>query len=248
MELDQNTFELVEDYLEGKLTGVALSDFDRRLTTDPAFRALVDTQKEITIGIKKSAHFDLKKKLDVMHQETVASTSDLNVVHKKETDNSATHIPKETKTSLYKIISIAASVLFLLGLGLYFYSNDKSSSNNEIANTPDKSQEEKYATSPKRALLSKTIIIQQLEGDNFIDGNQKVNIKVYPHDKDLAYVFDGTTILLFTNPQKLDSKLAFFQISDQLILRYNNKHYSIQKTSEPKTAEEIIDLAPQLKN
>ncbi len=57
---------LIEQYLEGKLEGEVLYNFNRRLKADPEFRASVEQQRQLMEGIQ---YLGLKNELDNIHKD-----------------------------------------------------------------------------------------------------------------------------------------------------------------------------------
>ncbi len=61
--------ELIEKYLEGKLTGKSLEAFEERLGTDPAFSKAVKIQKNIQDALKTAGKMDFIQNLKAIQAE-----------------------------------------------------------------------------------------------------------------------------------------------------------------------------------
>jgi len=64
---------LVEQFLEGKLTGQALTDFESKMVIDADFKSDVDFQRIITKAVVTSGRTQLSEELDRVYQGTQAS-------------------------------------------------------------------------------------------------------------------------------------------------------------------------------
>jgi len=104
--------ELIENYYEGKLSDAEKTAFETRLVIDSDFKEEFDLYKNIVAGIKENGAANLKAKLKLVDDEL---------------DNEPLVLKLETnKTSLVKYLAIAASVILIISLGVYWNLSDKS--------------------------------------------------------------------------------------------------------------------------
>jgi uncharacterized protein YpiB (UPF0302 family) len=104
--------ELIETYFEGKLSDADKTAFETRLIIDSDFKEEVELYKNIVAGIKENGAANLKAKLKLVDDEL---------------DNEPAIIKLESrKSSLVKYIAIAASVVLVISLSLYWSLSNKS--------------------------------------------------------------------------------------------------------------------------
>ena len=104
--------ELIENYFEGKLSDADKTAFETRLIIDSDFKEEAELYKNIVAGIKENGAANLKAKLKLVDDEL---------------DNEPVIIKLETKkTSLVKYLAIAASVILVISLSVYWNLSDKS--------------------------------------------------------------------------------------------------------------------------
>lgn len=110
MILSEKDSNLIDQYLMRKLKGEELQNFHLRMETDNEFAEEVKLMTSIVKGIRKAGRKDLKSQINAIISEGAS-------VEKK-------------KINLFKIISIAASAIILIGIGYLLVSqNSKNTSN-----------------------------------------------------------------------------------------------------------------------
>lgn len=98
--------ELIEQYCEGKLTTQEKTDFETRLVIDSDFKEEFELYLVIVAGIKEQGENNLKTKLKLADNEL-------------DNDPKIIELKKENKTSI-KYWAVAATIVFILGLGLFW--------------------------------------------------------------------------------------------------------------------------------
>jgi len=101
--MKRTEIELIENYLEGKLTGAALADFEERLKTDPVFNNWVAEQKEL---VSKLNYYG---KRTALHEQLNAHHAELKQEQKLKNKS---RIAKFFITQ-YPTIAVAASVAII---------------------------------------------------------------------------------------------------------------------------------------
>lgn len=101
--------ELIENYVEGKLSETEKQDFETRLIVDGDFKEEFDLYKSVVVGIKASGLVNLKAKLKEADDELDSS----NVIELK----------PEKKKSYRLYYSIAASIILILGIAFVWQIN-----------------------------------------------------------------------------------------------------------------------------
>lgn len=100
MMLSERDHNLIEQYFLGNLTDEELHSFEQRLQTETGFAEEVKLMSGIIKGIKRAGRAELKS-------------------HIKELTEDIVYVPKTF--SLFKIVSIAASFIAIIGLGYFFW-------------------------------------------------------------------------------------------------------------------------------
>jgi hypothetical protein len=101
--------ELIENYVEGKLSENERRDFETRLIIDGDFKEEYDLYKSVVAGIKAAGFDDLKAKLKLADDELDSN----NIVKLKTV--------KRSNTRVY--LSIAASIVLILGIAFIWKIN-----------------------------------------------------------------------------------------------------------------------------
>ena len=98
--------ELIENYHEGRLNEEEKSSFEARLLNDSNLKLEFDIYKNIVTGIKEIGNKTLKENLISLDKEFDAETKTIEL--------------KNVKASYFKTFSIAASVLIIAGLSVFY--------------------------------------------------------------------------------------------------------------------------------
>lgn len=103
--------ELIENYVEGKLSEQEKQDFETRLIIDSDFKEEFDLYNTIVAGIQEAGRENLKAKLRLADEE----------LDNKQKIIDIKNMPKKQM----KYWAVAASVVFVIGIGLFFYMSNK---------------------------------------------------------------------------------------------------------------------------
>lgn len=98
--------ELIENYIEGKLSENERQDFETRLILDADFKEEFELYKAIVAGIKEQGEDNLKTKLKLADNEL-------------DNEPKIIELKKENKKSI-NYWAVAATIIFILGLGLFW--------------------------------------------------------------------------------------------------------------------------------
>ncbi len=116
----QDLYSQIEEYLTGRLTGEQLKTFEEKLKSDTEFAKEVQLYRELKSNISK-------KDLDFMTLINEVK-QDFHTNNTISTDNEGpSFTSKENKTRKVfplRYLAYAASILLLLGLGLWFFQNN----------------------------------------------------------------------------------------------------------------------------
>jgi hypothetical protein len=108
MKIDENTYELIERFNAGELTGDDLSNFLQRIQDDPELAREVEFSKGIDdFFFKNIEKIELREQLEKAYEKTILSRQ----------KNRHAEIKTKRWYNIKKIYKIAAGVLILLGLG-----------------------------------------------------------------------------------------------------------------------------------
>lgn len=103
--------ELIENYVEGRLSENEKQDFETRLIIDSDFKEEFDLYNTVVAGIQEAGRENLKAKLKLADNELDNKQNIINI--------------KNSQKKQTKYWAFAASVVFAIGIGLFFYMNDK---------------------------------------------------------------------------------------------------------------------------
>jgi len=67
---DLGTYELIQDYLGGKLNGEVLAEFERRMTSEKDFKQYVQNHKAANVFIRKKELNAIKRELQIIHDKS----------------------------------------------------------------------------------------------------------------------------------------------------------------------------------
>lgn len=65
--MDQETYDIIDKYLKGHMSEQEAGDFEIKISKDDSLREIVETEREIIKGIRRSAKIDFQKSLDEIH-------------------------------------------------------------------------------------------------------------------------------------------------------------------------------------
>jgi len=106
---EENKEEIIERYLENKLTGEELKEFEEKMATDAAFRREVALQKKIVRNVHTVGREQLRAQLKDIHKEMMAD---------QDTKEETKVVPLwQRKTVQY---AIAAAIALLMVAGVVF--------------------------------------------------------------------------------------------------------------------------------
>jgi S1-C subfamily serine protease len=103
----KNQLELIDEYLEGKLSGKALQDFEERLKSDPSLASEVNQMRTLNRELASfQSRKKLKEKLNSFHKELEPVKENIKVISFKD---------------YYRSLAIAASIAIVASLGSIAY-------------------------------------------------------------------------------------------------------------------------------
>ncbi len=111
----QSNIETIEAYLRDELSPELKADFEARMKTEEGLSEQVKTMKDLILGVSLAAENRIKKKLDSVESNLNKETFFVNK-------------PKEIKmsnSSKFRWIPLAASMLLLAAVGLFFLKSDE---------------------------------------------------------------------------------------------------------------------------
>lgn len=124
MELSENTFFEIHEYLKGNGNPAARADFEQRLRQDPELAQEVRLQKRIQSGLRAN---ELKKMFGQIHEQLLSEG--LLPANHEETKHTATKpLPVSTSRKLWPYTAAAASVVLAIGITWFFYWSPRSRS------------------------------------------------------------------------------------------------------------------------
>lgn len=110
----QDIYAYIDDYVSGTLKGSQLQEFEARLRSDSDFAAEIATYQQMQNTVSKK-DLDFMELLDEVDAEHRSTTTTLDAEVDKKSVAATPDLPK--KTSRFRLLALAASVLLLLGIG-----------------------------------------------------------------------------------------------------------------------------------
>jgi len=171
--MDETKFQQIEDYLNGELTGTALSEFEAQLNSDPALKTEVELHRDIDIALMDEDEIPFVQTLRDIHAKAPAEAEAATTPTKED----------DSKPSLYRRIlpfAVAAAAAILIAvfvLPILFPAPDAMQlSENTIGDAPtldiDRSTDMNETT--KNLLAS----YQKIEGKQYADAIPELT-KIY---------------------------------------------------------------------
>ncbi len=242
MNTNDDNIELIDRYLEDKLTEEELTDFKQQLSDDADFRETVEAQR---LAIAQIQHQAALKKMRQFGQELKAETP--------------VHTLKPKIRRLPPLLKIAVAIALLLVAGLVIVI-PIINNNNEIAEQPtDTIDNDKYGTDSKLDFNESLKVKQlQLTDDiaSTISGDRTIRLSIlFEQISQATYDFQtiNNDLFLLINKETLDAENltpVFIQIFDKdssrLYLRLDEKFYQInegeQRPLVVETDETILNV------
>jgi hypothetical protein len=116
MKLTEDDMEIVDAYLLGKLNGDALIDFEQRLKEEEGFAEEVEEMHVLILAAKQSS---LEDKMKMLQQEEL-KIDDVGLMEDSESNNAKSDKGKVRRLPWVRILSIAASVLVIGVIGVWW--------------------------------------------------------------------------------------------------------------------------------
>jgi len=111
--ISDNDYILIEQYLRGRLSGIELDNFQQRQKNDIEFSEEVILKADILKGIKATGRKELKSQIISLSLNG--------------------NVNKTRKVHFMRLVGIAASILFIVGLGFWFVWKQNGRPNNTLA-------------------------------------------------------------------------------------------------------------------
>jgi hypothetical protein len=120
-------YELIDQYLQGELSGEELAEMESLIANDPEFAEAVQSERIIIAAIKQAAREEMKMKMNETFKlgrvsDSIKFQITPQMLLESSHSNSAKELkvkPEKSKPS-YSWILVAASVLLFAGIGIYF--------------------------------------------------------------------------------------------------------------------------------
>jgi len=140
---EENKEEIIEQYLEGALTGEELQEFEAKMATDAAFRREVALQRKIVRNVHTVGREQLRAQLKDIHQEMLAG---------QDTKEETKVVPLLQRKAVQYAIA-AAIALLIVGWGVFMLL-DQPSDEPVLAFLPVESIREDGSRGPSRGMLN----------------------------------------------------------------------------------------------
>ena len=222
--------ETIDAYLNGTMSVEDINIFENALTEQPELKHAMAAQKLIRFGLKQSGKVATKNLFKQFHAEMLEEeqanemANGQNYLQENSTQENSTKVVVFDNRRRYTIISIAASVILCLGVGLaVFFNNHKEAQNiaenqqvTKIEYIEQNSDAQGFAPLTSTGKDYKTLIL----------------MKTDTYDKPHYEFIHRDTITLFSNslnPQKDNLQLIFDNQTNVYKLSINAKVYEIEQ-------------------
>lgn len=212
MELSEHRFEQIEAYLEGRLSKKALKQFEEQLQIDQALATSVELQKKLTKGIQKSVLFNLKNKLDIIHEQVVETEL-------KEIQPQADEVeqPPVIPPVFWKPALLLGATFAILAV-IYFLNSETPPINDKPV---PPNEERVYAASRP---MKSNISLQSLSG---AIQNAAITITFYSSTKSITeFTWDGQELNLYWVGKRPTSGVQM------MLIEKNNRHFDLKIENE----------------
>ena len=229
MNIDDQTNELIEDYISGRLEQIKMKAFENRMASDKELHAAVQMERSMRAVYASEAKAQLKTRIKLLESAV-------------EKNNQTTKIIPMQKRIL-PIISIAASLLLLLGAYMFFKSDqlshpasqndlfssyikkDMSYSNDALISfgTRGGGGDDEAAVKKAKSLKS---IFQNLNDGNYLESRTLAldYLEIYPDDQEAQYVI-ATSHLYEGNYAQAIEWYAKLRQADSRDIRHEAEYY-----------------------
>ena len=133
---DENRTDLIDQYLDGELSGEALQEFEEQMDSDRDFRKEVALQQKIVHTIKEKERNELRNTIKQLFEEEIESknlpTTDTLEDQDQEDDTKVVDIAP-SPTPLWRYVAIAAAIGLLIAAAIVLLSRQPGSSENQFA-------------------------------------------------------------------------------------------------------------------
>lgn len=234
MEINQEIYDRIDRYLQGKMGDQELVDFESELSKDDKLSGIVEREREIINGIRRSAKIDFQKELDEIHATIDDNKSQTESQKKEDHDDVAT--PKNNKLWL-----LLGGLVLISLLAFFLWPKPEQQKVEEV---PEKI----YAAT--RPVWTGSIPVYDesvLKNNTAIASAEKIdeiNMFVFiQKNEPSTYVFDTKEkALKLYIPTAIDVnkvRPVIYQISDYWILSLDEVYYSIEASASPTPLKKV---------
>lgn len=213
---EENKEEIIEQYLEGALTGEDLQEFEEKMAADAAFRREVALQKKIVHNVQTVGREQLRAQLKGIHKLMLEKPQDEGEIQ-EEAETEVKVVPLSPNKSI--TYAIAAAIVLLIVAGIFVVLN----------------QDQNTFGDPLVASLP----VEVIGADNTTRGDEMMDVAIYSPNDTLTQHYQFTDTLKLYGPFKpLDVHIIYNEGTGQYKLRIHEKTYGLKKTEEIMPLEE----------
>lgn len=111
--MNNDTYELIDQYLTGQMTNEEALSFGRNMASEPALNAQVEDSKLVLASIRELGRQELKSKLKRIHREEIVGAA-------AEQSSDTNHVPARPRALQWKQWAVAASLVGVAVLGAFW--------------------------------------------------------------------------------------------------------------------------------
>ena len=241
----EQLYNIIEEFLEGTLSGDELQAFEQRLQTEPDLAEEVELHRKIHGEIGDAQKRMLKSKLDTLREEFT-----------QKEENETKVVPINRGINLKMFISVAAGILVLVFAIWFFFF--KTPEKREIVNedTPIEKEQIDPNETPIKEIEDPSNLVEN-QNDPEKESNQKDNIEDITPEESLIANFDpnpelenliaqnGNNDDIEFAAEKPDENDPFILKNSKIDLQINGMLFASEIKNEENFAVSIYDNNPQ---
>ena len=225
MDLNKETYDTIDRFLRGQMSKRENSDFEKKISEDKVLGEIVDTEREIVKGIRRTAKNDFKKNLDEIHATI-----------KDRPNDSGTVDPKKKNYWWGLIVFLA-----LLGVATYLlWPKSSGSTNDETSEIPYAAARPNWTGAV--ALYDESVLVDNIDFST-AEKITEINTLIFTGNETQSYTFNlKEKQLLLYLPNLIDDQKnppVLYQQVNNYLLELNDVLYFVEETPNKSPLKKI---------
>lgn len=237
MNRDQQTYELIEQYLQGELKGEALANFEQQMQVDEELREEVQAQREVHELLGDTELAALDEKLTAIRGEFEAA----------EIKTDKPEAVKEVKLNPYRRLWLVAAAVLTLAIAYLGFFREQNLTGPELFTAyyePYPADVISRANPEDVTIVEKAILLYAEE--NYAEAEFLLGVILDPDTR--VYFYHGLCLLNQGEDEPALEKLTMAAIDDNSVYQMPAKWYAallLLRLDKPDEARELLTLISQ---